>query len=239
MNTEPIYTEPIYTQDVLIENRKISLETGRIARQASGAVVVRSGKAVILSTVVRGNADRGTDFLPLTVDYREYFSAAGRIPGGFLRREGRQTDVEVMGSRLCDRSIRPLFPKAYRAQTQVLSSVLSHDPESDPTLLSIIGAAAELHISDIPWSGPVAAIRVGRVDGRLISFPNPEQRTASDMDLVISLSRDGVVMIEGGARQVDDADILAAIEFGVAQGVPLLDAIESLREVSHAALQIP
>ena len=230
MDTEPIYTKPIYTKDVLIESRKISLETGRIARQASGAVVVRSGKAVILSTVVRGNADRGTDFLPLTVDYREYFSAAGRIPGGFLRREGRQTDVEVMGSRLCDRSIRPLFPKAYRAQTQVLSSVLSHDPESDPTLLSIIGAAAALHISDIPWSGPVAAIRVGRVEGRLISFPNPEQRTASDMDLVISLSRDGVVMIEGGARQAEDADMLAAIEFGVAQGVPLLDAIESLRE---------
>lgn len=220
-------------QSVQAGTRTIEFETGKIARQAHGAVVLREGNTVILSTVVYDPASqREVDFLPLTVDYREFMSAAGRIPGGFLRREGRTTDREVIASRLCDRSIRPLFPKGYRRETQVISTVLSYDPASDTPVLAMIAAAAALHISEIPWAGPAASIRVGRVDGALVALPSQAELERSDLDLVVSLSREGIVMIEGGAKQIPDADVLAALDFATQQAAPLLDAMDKLREAA-------
>jgi polyribonucleotide nucleotidyltransferase len=218
---------------VTIGARTLILETGRIARQANGAVLLREGNTVILTTAVyRAGDAAGLDFFPLTVDYREYLSAAGRIPGGFLRREARQTDGEVMASRLCDRSIRPLFPKSFRAETQVLSTVLSYDPQSDPAVLSIAACAGALMVSEIPWQGPLAAIRVGRMGGRLIAFPSAPERQAGDLDLVLSLGREGVVMIEGGANQMPEAEMLEAIEFGREQAAPLLELLAAMAQAA-------
>ena len=220
----------MWKESVTIGSRTIELETGKIGKQAHGAVVLRQGNTVILSTVVYdpSYAGRG-DFLPLTVDYREYMAAGGRIPGGFLRREGRGNDAEILASRLCDRSLRPLFPKGFYGETQVSSTVHSYDPATDPRILSIIGAAAALHLSEIPWGGPLAAIRVGRIGGEFVAFPSPEELRGSDLDLAISFSSEGVVMIEGGSRELAEADMLAAFSFAQAQVAPLLQAMDSLR----------
>ncbi|MBI3991624.1 MAG: polyribonucleotide nucleotidyltransferase, partial [Candidatus Lambdaproteobacteria bacterium] len=220
----------MWKDSATVGGRRIELETGRIARQAHGAVLVREGKTVLLCTAVYSAAGTARDFFPLTVDYREYLSAAGRIPGGFLRREGRATDREVLASRLCDRSIRPLFPKGFRAETQVVCTLLSYDADSDAPLLAIVGASAALSISEIPWGGPLAAVRVGRVQGELVAFPAAVQAAASDLDLSVSVSREGVVMIEGGGRQVPDAEMVEAIDFAREQAQPLLALIESMRE---------
>ena len=231
----------MWKESVEIGNRKIELETGRIARQAHGAVLLRDGDTTILSTVVY-DPKRGAelDFLPLTVDYRVYMSAAGRIPGGFLRREGRSSDAEVLGSRLCDRSLRPLFPKAYQADTQVISTVLSYDAGSDTPVLAMNGAAAALHMSEIPWDGPLAAMRVGRVDSKLIALPSFEERSLSDLDLTVSFSRQGVVMMEGGGRQLPEAEMLEAIEFAREQAGPMLELMEALREAAgHGKVELP
>ncbi|HEX9842794.1 MAG TPA: polyribonucleotide nucleotidyltransferase, partial [bacterium] len=217
-------------ESVRIGARTLELETGRIARQAHGAVLLREGNAVVLATAVYNpGQQRAVDFLPLTVDYREYMSAAGRIPGGFLRREGRASDREVLASRLCDRSIRPLFPKGYRLETQVISTVLSHGAGSDSPVLAMIAAAAALHLSEIPWQGPLAAVRIARVDGALIALPSAEELARAELDLVVSLGHEGLVMIEGGARQVPDADVLEALAFAEQAVAPLLEAMEALR----------
>ena len=220
----------MWKESVTIGSCTIELETGKIAKQAHGAVVLRQGNTVILSTVVYNpsQANRG-DFLPLTVDYRENMAAGGRIPGGFLRREGRGNDAEILASRLCDRSLRPLFPKGFFAETQVSSTVHSYDPATDPPILSIIGAAAALHLSEIPWGGPLAAIRVGRIGGEFVAFPSQEELRGSELDLAISFSPEGVVMIEGGSRELAEADMLAAFSFAQAQVAPLLKALDSLR----------
>jgi len=221
----------MWKESVTVGGRTIELETGRIARQANGAVLLREGNTVILATVVYApGAGTARDFLPLTVDYREYFSAAGRVPGSFLRREARSTDHEVLSSRLCDRTLRPLFPKTYRSETQVLATVLSYDAASNPPVLAITAAAAALHLSEIPWNGPVAAVRVGRVAGELVAFPSPAELAAADLDLTISAGHDGVVMIEGGAREAAEADVLAAIAFAREQLEPVLALLERLRE---------
>ncbi len=219
------------TQSVRIGARTLELETGRIARQAHGAVLLREGNAVILSTAVYNpEQSREVDFLPLTVDYREYLSAGGRIPGGFLRREGRASDREVLGSRLCDRSLRPLFPKGYRLETQVISTVLSHGTGSDAPVLAMIAAAAALHLSEIPWNGPLAAVRVARINGELQALPSTEGLAQAALDLVVSLSREGLVMIEGGARQVPDVEVLEALAFAQQAVAPLFEALEALRK---------
>ncbi|MEE8394944.1 MAG: polyribonucleotide nucleotidyltransferase [bacterium] len=220
----------MWNEAVTIGSRTISLETGRLARQAHGSILLRDGDTVILATVTYDPAGReGLDFLPLTVDYREYFSAAGRIPGSFQRREGRSSDREVLASRLCDRSLRPLFPKGFRAETQVIATLLSYDPGSDPAVLSIIAAAAALHLSEIPWGGPLAALRVARVEGALVALPTPEQLTAADLELTLSLSGEGVVMIEGGAAQAAEADVLEAIDFARREAAGLLTLMENAR----------
>ena len=229
------------TKSVTVGSRTLEFETGRIARQAHGSVLLREGNTVILSTVTYDLGGReGLGFFPLTVDYKEYHSAAGRIPGGFLRREGRSSDREVLGSRLCDRSIRPLFPKAFQADTQVISTVLSFDAASDTPVLAMISAAAAVHISEIPFDGPLAAIRVGRLNGELVAFPAPSAMTNSDIDLTVSVSREGVVMIEGGASEVPDKDMVEAIEFAQVQLAPVLDVMDELRkEAGREKITLP
>jgi polyribonucleotide nucleotidyltransferase len=221
----------MWQDEVTIGSRTIRLETGRIARQAHGALLLREGKTVMLATVVYSPGEgKGLDFFPLTVDYREYLSASGRIPGGFLRREARATDAETLSSRLCDRSLRPLFPKAFRAETQVLATVLSYDPLSDPAVLAISACSGAVMLSEIPWHGPIAGIRVGRTGGQLVAFPTPIERQSGELDLVLSFSRDGIVMIEGGASQVPDPEMLEAIEFGREAAAPLLAALTRMAE---------
>lgn len=213
-----------------VGGRTLVLESGRIARQAHGAVLLREGGTVVLATVVhRTEAQKRRGFLPLTVDYREFLSAAGRIPGSFARREGRSSEGEIIAARLCDRSLRPLFPHSFRNETQVITSVLSAEASGDPSVLAILAASAALHISEIPWSGPVAALRVGRVAGRLVSMPSPEQMRESDLDFVLTVSKEGIVMLEGGARVVEEAQILEAFAFATQEAQPLLEGLDVLR----------
>ncbi len=221
----------MWEQSITLGERTITLQTGKIAKQAHGAVLVKDGKTVILSTVVFDAAQqRVVDFFPLTVDFRSYFAASGRIPGSFQRREGRGGDPEILASRLCDRSLRPLFPDGFRSETQVLSTVLSYDPGSDAPVLSIIGAAAALHLSEIPWQGPLVAARLARVKGKLVLFPRPEQMAASDLDLVLSLTQAGVVMMEGGAKQIPEPEVVQAIAFAQQQLAPLIELVERMRK---------
>lgn len=220
-------------ESVRVGERTLELETGRIANQAHGAVLLREGDTVILATAVYNPAGApARDFLPLTVDHREYMSAVARIPGGFLRREGRSSEREVLASRLCDRSLRPLFPKAYRLETQVITTVLSYDVRSDAPVLAMIAAAAALHLSEIPWRGPLAAIRVGRCDGSLVALPALEQLSRSTLDLVASFSREGVVMLEGGAQQMPDGEVLESLAFAQDAVQPLLASLDKLREAA-------
>ncbi len=195
--------------------RTISLETGKRAKQANGAVIVRSGESVVLVTACTAeNPKVGASFFPLTVDYREYTYSAGRFPGGFIKREGRPTEKEVLTSRLIDRPIRPLFPEGYSHETQVIGMVLSADPGRDPSTLAIVGAGAALAISDIPFQHVLGGVRVGMVDGKLIANPTYEETKASKVNIVVAGTEGGIVMVESGAQQASEAEVLAAIEFG-------------------------
>lgn len=210
---------------------EISIETGRVARQAHGAVLIRQGDTVLLVAVVAASEPRpGGDFFPLTVEFRERFSAAGRFPGGYRKREGRISDHEVLSSRLIDRTIRPLFPEGFLNETQVQITVLSYEPGTDPEVLAITGAAAALHISDIPFHGPVAAVRVARTEeGKWIAFPDQEERAASPLELVVSVGPSGLVMIEGEAREIPEADFLEALRFGAEAVRPLHELLDRAR----------
>ena len=195
--------------------RIITLETGKMAKQANGAVIVRSGESVVLVTACTAPEPKpNANFFPLTVDYREYTYSAGRFPGGFIKREGRPTEKEILTSRLIDRPIRPLFPEGYSHETQVIGMVLSADPERDPSTLAIVGAGASLAISDIPFHHVLGGVRVGMVDGKLVANPTYEETKASKVNIVVAGTDDGIVMVESGAQQATEAEVLAAIEFG-------------------------
>lgn len=194
--------------------RQLSITTGEIAKQASGAVVIQYGETVVLVAAQTGPGRPGQDFFPLTVDYRERLAAAGKFPGGFLKREGRPTTREILTCRLTDRPIRPLFPEGYINEVQVMSNVMSFDGENDPDVLSIIGASAALSISDAPFEGPIGAVRVGLVDGKLVLFPTVEQVKKSRLDLVVAGSRDSILMIEGFADQLPEDEMADALMFG-------------------------
>src|SRR4051794_16624937 len=174
----------------------LSIETGKLAKQAHGAAVVRYGDTVTLVTAVEGEADEGRDFFPLVVDYREKVYAAGKFPGGFIKREGRPTTKEILTSRLIDRPIRPLFPAGYLREVQVMGAVLSADRENDPDILCMIGSSAALHVSQIPFLKPTAAVRVGRIGNELILMPTHSQMEESELDLIVSGTRDAITMIE-------------------------------------------
>jgi polyribonucleotide nucleotidyltransferase len=201
--------------EVDLGGRKITLETGKMAKQANGAVVVRSGDSVVLVTACMADqAKPGAGFFPLTVDYREYTYAAGKIPGGFIKREGRLSEKEVLTSRLIDRPIRPLFPEGFLHETQVIAMVLSADPEQDPNSLAICGAAAALAISDLPFHYVLAGVRVGMRNGQYTANPTYTEGRESKMNIVVAGTEEGIVMVEAGAQQVSEAEVLGAIEFG-------------------------
>lgn len=213
----------------------LSIETGKLAKQAHGAVVVRFGDTVTLVTAVEGEADAGRDFFPLVVDYREKTYAAGKFPGGFIKREGRPTTKEILTSRLIDRPIRPLFPAGYYREVQVMGAVLSADKENDPDILSMIGSSAALHISHIPFLRPTASVRVGRINNELVVMPTHSQMEESELDLIISGTRDAITMIEGFAREMSEENMLQAILFGHKHIQDIVDMIEELRKTAGLA----
>jgi polyribonucleotide nucleotidyltransferase len=222
-----------YTFKADVGGKPLSIQTGKVAKQASGSVVVQYGDTVVLVTVVSSNDERDTDFLPLTVEYQEKVYAAGRIPGNYFRREiGRPSEKETLTARLIDRPIRPLFPKGYRKETQVIATVLSMDQENDPDMLALVGASAALEISDIPFAGPIAAVRVGRIEGQFVANPTLSDTLRSDINIIIAGSRTGVVMVEGGGDVVSEADMLEAIFFGHRAIQPIIDIQEQLKAVT-------
>jgi polyribonucleotide nucleotidyltransferase len=204
-----------HTFEIDLSSRKITLETGKMAKQANGAVVVRSGESVVLVTACMAEQPKpGAGFFPLTVDYREYTYAAGKIPGGFIKREGRPSEKEILTSRLIDRPIRPLFPDGFLNETQIIAMVLSADPEVDPDSLAMVGAAGALAISNIPFRYTLAAVRVGMKDGQYIANPSYSEVRNSKLNIVVAGTKEGIVMVEAGAQQVSEAEVLGAIEFG-------------------------
>jgi polyribonucleotide nucleotidyltransferase len=216
-----------------IGGRTLSIETGKVAKQASGSVVVQYGETIVLVAVVSSQEERTIDFLPLTVEYQEKGYAAGRIPGNYFRREiGRPSEKETLTARLIDRPIRPLFPKEYRFETQVIATVLSMDQENDPDILAMIGTSAALEISDIPFAGPIACVRVGRIDGQLKINPTIDEYTNMDINIIVAGSKTGVVMVEGGGNIVSESDMLEAIFFGHKAMQPLLDMQVKLKEIN-------
>jgi len=194
----------------------VTLETGEIARQSSGAVIVSIEDTMILATVVGAkNAKPGQDFFPLTVDYIEKTYAAGRIPGGYFKREGRPTEKEVLSSRLSDRPIRPLFSKQFPYETQIMATVMSSDQEHDADVLALIGASTAINLSDIPFPEPIGGVRVGRVDGEFVIMPTFEQLDQSDMDIIVAGTAENIIMVEGGTREISEADLISALDFAM------------------------
>jgi polyribonucleotide nucleotidyltransferase len=219
----------IQRREIQVGSRTITLETGKLAKQADGAVLVRSGDTVVLVTACRAaSAREGIDFLPLTVDYREYTYASGRIPGGFFKREGKPTDKEVLTSRLIDRPIRPLFAPGWRYETQVIALLMSADTENDSDVLAITGASAALALSGIPFQKTIAGVRVGMIDGQFVINPTFAQRKESALDLIVAGSMDGIVMVEAGAREVSEANAVGALEAAHAAIKQIVGGINAL-----------
>jgi polyribonucleotide nucleotidyltransferase len=231
----------MYRREVEINGTALSFETGKLAKQADGAVLVRMGDSVVLVTACSApSAREGIDFLPLTVDYKEYTYASGRIPGGFFKREGKPSEKEVLTSRVIDRPIRPLFPPGWRHETQVIALVLSADANYDPDVLAITGASAALAISTIPFQKTIAGVRVGQVDGQFVINPTYEQRRQSRLDLMVAGSKDGLVMVEAGAKEVSEEDVVQALEAGHAAIKRLVWAIDDLaKEAGKPKLAAP
>ena len=208
--------------------RTLKLEAGRLAKQAAGACLLQYADTVVLATVTVSDTLSTLPFFPLTVEYREKSYAAGKIPGGFLKREGRPSDEEVLSARVTDRSIRPLFPEGFKNEVQVFVYVLSADQENDADVLGVTAASAALSMSKVPWTGPIAAVRVGRVEGAWILNPTFQQLEFSDVDMVVSGSRDSIVMVEGGALELTEAEIVHGLEVAQKGIRELLDAEEEL-----------
>ena len=221
----------ITRREVMWGGRKLVLETGRIARQADGAVLASYGETAVLCTVVgQRSAREGQDFFPLTVNYEEKASAAGKIPGGFFKREGRPSEKETLVSRLIDRPLRPLFVKSFRNETQVICTVLSHDLINDSDIVAMVGASAALTISGLPFMGPIGGCRVGFADGAYVLNPTYEERAASDLDLVMAGTQEGVLMVESEASELSEDQMLGAVTFGHEAIKPVIDTIINLAE---------
>ena len=219
----------IVTKNVDVAGKRLSIETGRVAEQANGAVVLRQGDSVVLSTAVMSKEPRlGVDFFPLTCDYEEKLYAVGKIPGAFMRREGRPSETAILASRLTDRPLRPLFPDGFRLDIQVVSTVLSADQENDTTILSINGASTALTISNIPWAGPVGAVRMGFLDGALVVNPPTSRMADSDLDLVVAGTADAILMVEAGAKGVTEKTVVDALQM----------AHEAIKQVCAAQVEL-
>src|SRR5213592_3510211 len=221
------------TRELHIGAQTLRFETGKLAKQAGGSVVVRFGDSVVIVTACRaGNAREGIDFLPLTVDYREYTYASGRIPGGFFKREGKPAEKEVLTSRVIDRPIRPLFPSGWRYETQIIALVLSADSANDTDVLAITGASAALALSEIPFEKTIAGVRVGLLNDQYVINPTFEQRKQSKLDLVVAGSKDGLVMVEAGAKEVTEQQVLHALEAAHAAIKQIVATIDDLARQS-------
>ena len=221
----------IVTKEVEIGGKKLSLETGRFAKQANGAVMVRYGDTMVLVTAVAAeDAKEDQDFFPLQVEYRERVSAAGKFPGGYIKREGRPTEKEILSSRLIDRPIRPLFPENFTNETQIIAFVLSYDGENDPDVLAAVGASAALTISQIPFDGPVAEVRIGRVNGEFICNPTQQQVAESDIELVVAGTSDSIMMVEGESHEVSEEDLLNALKLAQSEIKKIVQVQNELRE---------
>jgi polyribonucleotide nucleotidyltransferase len=216
-------------ESVTINGKPLTFETGRLAKQAHGSCLISYGESVVLVTAVSGEERPGLDFFPLTCEYVEKTFAAGKIPGGFFKREGRQRDDEILVCRIIDRPMRPLFPEGYKMDTQVIASVLSADKINPTDTLALTGASAALHLSDIPWDGPLAGVRVARVNGELVAMPTFEQQAAADIDLMVACSKSAIVMVEGGAAEAPETDIIEALMFAHATAQPIIELIERMR----------
>jgi polyribonucleotide nucleotidyltransferase len=205
---------PITKNILMADGREIIIETGKLAKQADGSVVVRMGNTMLLATVVSSpTAKEGVDFLPLSVDYQEKFASSGKIPGGFLKREARLSDYEILISRLVDRILRPMFPEDYHADTQVMINLISADTEVLPDALAALAASAALAVSDIPFNGPISEVRVARIDGQLVINPKTSDIARADIELIVGATFDSVAMVEGEMSEVSEAEMLEAIKF--------------------------
>ena len=222
----------VYKKEIEIGGRTLSIETGRLAKQADGAVLMQYGETMVLATVVASREIReDLDYFPLQVEYREKTSAAGKIPGGFFKREGRPTEKEILSARIIDRPIRPMFPEHFKNETQVIVTVFSSDQENDGDLLGAVGASAALTISDIPFDGPVAEVRVGRVNGEWVINPTFSQLATSDCDITVAGTRDSIVMVEGEAKEMSESGMLEALKFAQAYLQKLCDLQIELQKV--------
>src|ERR1700738_741515 len=199
---------------VEVRGRPLILETGKVAKQANGAIMARYGDTFVLTTACMAPTANDRDFLPLTVDYRENTYSAGKIPGGFFKREGRPSEKEILTSRLMDRPMRPLFPESWRNETQIVSMVLSADSDNDPDVIAVTGASAACYISDLPFEKPIAAVRVGLLDGQLVAYPTVADQEESSVNIGIAGSEEGIVMVESGALEVSEEAVVDALEFG-------------------------
>src|SRR5467141_1190771 len=215
---------------VEVGGRTLTLETGKVAKQANGAVLARYGDTVVLVTACMDSRANDRDFLPLTVDYREYTYSAGKIPGGFFKREGRPSEREILTSRMIDRPLRPLFPESWRNETQIVAMVLSADSENDPDVIGITGASAAAFISDLPFTTPVAAVRIGLVEGKLVANPTVAEQKTSLLNIVVVASEDAIVMVEAGAMEVSEDAVADALQFGHDQIKRIIAAIRELHD---------
>src|SRR5438093_1635563 len=221
------------SRELRIGQNTLHIETGKLAKQADGAVMVRLGDSVVLVTACRAaSARERLDFLPLTVDYREYTYASGRIPGGFFKREGKPAEKEVLTSRCIDRPIRPLFPEGWRYESQIIALVLSADNENDTDVLAITGASAALALSEIPFEKTIAGVRVGLLNGAFVINPTFKQRKESKLDLIVAGSRDGLVMVEAGAREVTEEQVVGALDAAHTAIKQIVAAIDDLAKTA-------
>src|SRR6202140_2975094 len=232
--SEQSHTPAPHQVTVEVGGRPLILETGKVAKQANGAILARYGDTIVLTTACMSPTANDRDFLPLTVDYRENTYSAGKIPGGFFKREGRPSEKEILTSRLIDRPMRPLFPESWRNETQIVSLVLSADSDNDPDVIAVTGASAACYCSDLPFEKPIAAVRVGLLDGQLVGNPTVAEQKKSLLNIVIAGTEEAIVMVESGALEVSEEAVVDALEFGHAQIKKIVGAIKEL----HAQLKI-
>src|ERR1700720_1561815 len=231
--SEQSHTPAAHQVMVEVGGRPLILETGKVAKQANGAIMARYGDTIVLTTACMAPTANDRDFLPLTVDYRENTYSAGKIPGGFFKREGRPSEKEILTSRLIDRPMRPLFPESCRNETQIVSMVLSGDSDNDPDVIAVTGASAACYCSDLPFEKPIACVRVGLLDGQLVPNPTVADQKKSLMNIIIAGTEEAIVMVESGALEVSEESVADALEFGHAQIKKIVTAIKEL----HAQLK--
>ena len=224
--SENTHTPAPHQVSVEVGGRALILETGKIAKQANGAITARYGDTVVLTTACMAPTANDRDFLPLTVDYRENTYAAGKIPGGFFKREGRPSEKEILTSRLIDRPMRPLFPESWRNETQIVAMVLSADSDNDPDVIAVTAASAASYCSDLPFEKPIACVRVGLLDGQLVANPTVAEQKKSLLNIVIAGTEEAIVMVESGALEVSEETVVDALEFGHAQIKKIVAAIK-------------